>query len=100
MEEDTMESVAESMEIEEMTPDWTDQRQGDVPVRTDYGFIPTRDMATMIFVEEVMEGDDTGRCMPTCPTRSQDGQVQWMLCNKLDCYGCYFKANADRKSVV
>ncbi len=88
MEEDTSESVME----EEVY--WADQRQGEVPVITDFGFIPTSDMATMIFVEEVMAGDNKGRCMPTQSTRSQDGQVQWMLCNSKDCYGCYFKENA------
>ncbi len=88
MEEDTSENVME----EEVS--WADQSQGEVPVITDLGFIQTKDMATMIFVEEVMAGDNKGRCIHTQTTRSQDGQVQWRLCNSRDCHGCYFQETA------
>ena len=95
MEEDTAESVEDSTEWQEdEPPDWTDKTQEEGHVQTLWGVMPGADMATMILVEEVMIGDETGRCRPTCPTRSQAGQVQWMLCNNLDCFGCYCKANA------
>ncbi len=58
---------------------WANQTEEEVPVITEPGFITTKNMTTMIFVEEVMATESIRGCKPTQSTRSLDGQVEWRL---------------------
>ena len=73
---------------------WEHQTEEEVPVIIEKGFVPTKDMATMVFVEEVHTKDNRLQHIPIRVITCSDRQIEWRLCGQQGCYGCYFKENA------
>jgi hypothetical protein len=73
---------------------WRFQTEEEVPVTIERGFVPTKDMPTMAFVEEVHTRDSRLQHMPIRVITCSDRQIEWRLCGQQGCYGCYFKENA------